>query len=318
MLIANYFIEKVVIRIEFQRFSSFFDCLSIKGRITGYYSCHGTKKINVCYGKMFEITGLKISSKKFLKTISRDLIFFFQNSECSKLAAFEITDVYCRIFRITLNFWNLMLFFSSHNLTISAAMFSFGFLENDGLLQDGDIMLLPGQRKKYFEPPQNYHDHETEDDIDDADDVDIDDDYNYNDDEGNDADDDNDDDYDPPQNHHSYHLKDKYFEEKTEDDRERENEDHEENIEQDDASKRREQDDIDDENFEEKEKYQWLDELENEIDFQDEDDESEDIGENEVLKNVNSKWPVPIPYVLSSSFSSSEFDENLHFSTFLK
>ena len=211
-----------------------------------------------------------------------------------------------------------MLFFSSHDMTISVAMFSFGFLENDGHLQDGDIMFLPGQREKYFEPPQNYHDHETEDDIDDADDVDTDDDYNYNDDEGIDTDDDNDDDYDPPQNHHSYHLKGKYFEEKNEDEKERENEDHEENLEQDDAKKRREEDDIDDENFEGAENYQWLDELENEIGFEDEGDKAEDIGENEVLKNVNSKWPVPIPFVLSSSFSSGEFDENLHFSTHLK
>ena len=53
-----------------------------------------------------------------------------------------------------------------------------------------------------------------------------------------------------------------------------------------------------------RERLRLLEELENEIHSEREDLEQE----NEVLKSLGSRWPVPIPYFLESSLSSSKYE----------
>ena len=144
-------------------------------------------------------------------------------------------------------------------------------------------MFLPGQREKYFEPPQNYRSSQYGNENDDDDDDDDDDNHDDNDDE----------EHGPPQNSQLHRSKknaeddNEYFDEEFEDDDKQQQKEEVPNI----------------SDMDQREKSRFLKELENEIDLEDEELEQE----NEVLKSSSSRWPVPIPYFLDSSLSSSKY-----------
>ena len=132
------------------------------------------------------------------------------------------------------------------------------FSENNGKLMDGDIMFLPGQREKYFEPPKDENDYK-----------------NYNGD-------------DPPQPQNNQQGG-KYKEDISDEDFDELDLEDEYDI----AYKRQR----------ERELLRELEDREN----MDDNKEFKDgeIAENEVLKSALSRWPTPIPYVLSNTLSTS-------------
>ena len=147
-------------------------------------------------------------------------------------------------------------------------------------------MFLPGQREKYFEPPQNYNssadDNENDDDDDDDDDDDFDDELEDN---------------DPPQNKQLHRSK-----KDAKNDEELEGDIDEE---LDDGKRLQEEEDVPNiRDMNQREKLRLLEELEKEIHSEREGLEQE----NEVLKSSGSRWPVPIPYFLESSLSSSKYE----------
>ena len=148
-------------------------------------------------------------------------------------------------------------------------------------------MFLPGQREKYFEPPQNYNssadDNENDDDEDDDDD--------------DDDDDDEPEDNDPPQNNQLHRSKkDAKNDEQLEGDIGEELKD---------GKRLQEDEDLPNiHDMNQRERLRLLEELENEIHSEREDLEQE----NEVLKSSGSRWPVPIPYILERSLSSSKYE----------